>query len=231
VSGRPEAVALVTGGARRIGAAIARGLAGEGYAVAVTYRASRREALTLARELGGKAFPLDLLRPAQIPRLRAAVERAFGRLDVLVHNAAVFPRMPVGRIGAPGWDGIFAVNLRGPFLLTQAFLPLLRAGGGGAVVFLGDAGAAKLWPAYLPYCLSKLALGHQAAAWEKVLAPTVRVGLIKPGFALAPPGFPEDEWRRLRARGGVRGPATAAGVAGAVLKFVRRGRYNFPCSP
>lgn len=228
---RSEPVALVTGGARRIGAAISRRLAKEGYAVAVTYRGSRREALALARELGGRAFPLDLLRPAQLPRLRAAVEREFGRLDVLVHNAAVFPRTPVGRVGVDEWDGIFAVNLRGPFLLTQTFLPLLRAGGGGAVVFLGDAGATKLWPAYLPYCLSKLALGHQAAAWEKALAPSVRVGLVKPGFALAPPGFPQDEWRRLRARGGARGPASPGGVAGAVLKFLRRGRYNFSYSP
>ncbi len=216
-------VALVTGGARRIGAAISRSLARERYTVALTYRASRPEARSLAREIGGKAFPLDLLRPREIPLLVNTIEREFGRLDVLIHNAAVFPRTPLGNVSRREWDGIFAVNLRGPFLLTQALLPLLRANPGGAVLFLGDAGAAKLWPGYLPYCLSKLALAHQAAAWEKLLVPQIRVGVVKPGFALVPPGFPEGEWQRLRSRGGVGGPDTPEKVAGAVLRFLCRG--------
>ena len=216
-------VALVTGGARRIGAAISRSLAREGFTVALTYRTSRPEARSLAREIGGKAFPLDLLRPQGIPLLVKTIERELGRLDVLVHNAAVFPRTPVGNVSNREWDGIFAVNLRGPFLLTQALLSLLRANPGGAVLFLGDAGAGNLWPGYLPYCLSKLALAHQAAAWEKILAPQIRVGVVKPGFALVPPGFPEGEWQRLRSRGGVRGPDTPGKVAGAVLRFLRRG--------
>lgn len=220
-------VALVTGGGRRIGAAISRRLAREGFTVALTYRASREEASSLAREIGGRAFPLDLLRPSGIPRLRAAIRREFGRLDLLVHNAAVFPRTPVGGLPAREWDGIFAVNLRGPFLLTQSLIPLLRAAPGGAVLFLGDAGAAKLWPGHLPYCLSKIALAHQAAAWKTILAPEVRVGLVEPGFALIPPGFPEGEWRRLRSRGGVPGPDTPGKVAGAVLQFVRGGGYTF----
>jgi len=129
----------------------------------------------------------------------------------------------VGNVSLREWDGIFAVNLRGPFLLTQELLSLLRANPGGAVLFLGDAGAANLWPGYLPYCLSKLALAHQAAAWEKILAPQIRVGVVKPGFALVPPGFPEGEWQRLRSRGGVRGPDTPGKVAGTVLRFLRRG--------
>jgi len=223
-------VALVTGGARRIGATISRKLAGEGFAVALTYRTSGPEARSLAREVGGHAFFLDLLRPRGNPRFSEAVRRKFGRLDLLVHNAAVFPRMPVGTVLHRDWDRIFAVNLRGPFLLTQALLPLLREAPGAAVLFLGDAGAARLWPAYLPYCLSKLALAHQAAAWEKILGPKVRVGVVKPGFALAPPGFPEGEWRRLRSRGGVRGPDTPDKVAESVLRFFRRVRYNSPVS-
>ncbi len=223
-----EQVALVTGGARRIGAAICRRLAREGFTVAITYRASREEASFLAREIGGKAFHLDLLRPSGIPRLREAVRREFGRLDLLVHNAAVFPRTPVGDVPAREWDGIFAVNLRGPFLLTQALLPLLRAAPKGVLLFLGDAGAARMWPAYIPYCLSKIALVQQAAAWKKILAPQVRVGLVEPGLALIPPGFPEGEWRRMRARGRIPGPDTPGKVAGAVLQFVRGRGYNFP---
>jgi pteridine reductase len=160
------------------------------------------------------------------------VEREHGRLDLLVHNAAVFPRTPVGSITPREWDAVFDVNLRGPFLLTRQLLPLLRrAPGGGAVLFLGDAGAGQLWPAYLPYCLSKLALERQARAWKKILSPAIRVGLVRPGLALIPPGFPEEAWKRLGERERLRGLDSPEKVAEAVLRFARGGRYNFPRSP
>lgn len=231
MTGSAGKVALVTGGARRIGAAVARGLAQEGFTVLVTYRASRGEARALAREIGGGAYPLDLRTAPAIPRLVSRVARDAGRLDLLVHNAAVFPRTPAGGVTARAWDEVFAVNLRGPFLLTQAFLPLLRRSPGGGIVFVGDAGAGELWPAYLPYCISKLAVERQAAAWRKVLSPQVRVGVVRPGLALIPPGFPEEAWARLRARKSPPGPDTPGKVAAAVLRFARRGRYNSPCFP
>ncbi|MGE5188739.1 MAG: SDR family oxidoreductase [Gemmatimonadota bacterium] len=219
--------AVVTGGARRIGAAVARRLALAGFSVVVTYRESRAEAEALAAETGGKACFLDLEAPRGLSRLAGIVETVHGRLDLLVHNAAVFPRTPLGSVTERDWDRIFAVNVRGPFLLTQRLLPLLRAPrGGGAVLFLGDAGAGRLWPAYLPYCLSKLALEAQARAWRKLLFPKVRVGIVRPGLALVPPGFPEDAWARLRARGGRPGLDSPAKVAGAVLRFARGRRYN-----
>lgn len=221
-------VALVTGGARRIGAAISRELARGGFTVGITWRASRSKAISLAREIGGRAFPLDLARPGAIRGFADAVARTLGRVDLLVHNAAVFPRTPVAAVSPETWDRIFAVNLRGPFLLTRALLPLLRsAPGGGAVLFLGDAGAGSLWPAHLPYCLSKIALERQADAWKTMLEPEVRVGIVKPGLALMPERFPKREWDRLRARAGPRGPDSPEKVAAAVLRFARRRRYTF----
>jgi len=220
-------VAVVTGGARRIGAAIARRLARDGFSVVVTYRESRDEADALAAEIGGAACPLDLEAPRSPSRLAGLVERRHGRLDLLVHNAAVFPRTPPGSVSARDWDRVFAVNVRGPFLLTQRCLLLLRAArGGGAVVFVGDAGARRLWPAYLPYCLSKLALEAQARAWRDLLAPAVRVGVVRPGLALIPPGFPREAWERLRAGRARAGLDSPAKVAGAVLRFARGARYN-----
>ncbi len=219
--------AVVTGGARRIGAAVARRLALAGYSVVVTFRDSRAEAEALAAVIGGRACFLDLEAPRGLARLAGVVEKAFGRLDLLVHNAAVFPRTPLGAVTDADWDRVFAVNARGPFLLTQRFLPLLRAHrGGGAVVFIGDAGARRMWPAYLPYCLSKIALEEQAKAWRKILAPRVRVGIVRPGLALIPPGFPEEAWERLRSRGGRPGLDSPAKVAGAVLRFARGAPYN-----
>jgi pteridine reductase len=219
-------VALVTGGGRRIGAAVSRALGKAGYAVVLTYRTSRGEAAGVAREVGGEALPLDISRPASFRAFAERIRGSRGRLDLLVHNAAVFPRTPVGTLSAAEWDAVFSVNLRGPALLTGALLPLLRETRDAGVVFLGDANAGDLWPGYLPYCLSKLALERLARGLRKALHPSVRVGLVRPGFALAPRGFPRERWERLRSREGRRGIGSPEGVARAVLRFANRGDYN-----
>jgi len=216
-------VALVTGGSRRIGAAISRTLAKAGYEVVLTYRASGAEGKALAVRIGGSAVSLDLSRPSTFGRFAERLDRKFGRLDLLVHNAAVFPRTPAGEVSPTAWDAVFAVNLRGPFLLTRALLPQLRKRGGDAgVLFLGDAFAGELWPGYLPYCLSKLALPPLVAGLRKALPPDVRVGVIRPGLVLPPDRFPAERWKRLRASmAGRRGIRTPEGVARAVLQFAR----------
>jgi pteridine reductase len=221
-------VALVTGGSRRIGAAISRALAKAGYEVVLTYRASASEGKALAAGIGGSAVPLDLSRPSTFGRFADRLGRTSGRLDLLVHNAAVFSRTPVGEVSPSAWDAVFAVNLRGPFLLTRALLPLLRkARGDAGVLFLGDAFAGELWPGYLPYCLSKLAVPSLAAGLRKTLPPDVRVGVVRPGLVLPPDRFPAKRWEALRASmAGRRGIRTPEGVARAVLHFARAGRYN-----
>lgn len=223
--GRRE-VALVTGGSRRIGAAISRALAKAGYEVVLTYRSSVREGKALAAEIDGSAVRLDLSRPSTFRRFADRLGRKFGRLDLLVHNAAVFPRTSSDDVSPAAWDDVFAVNLRGPFLLTRALLPLLRKGRKDvAILFLGDANAFELWPGYLPYCLSKLAVPPLAAGLRKVLPAGVRVGVVRPGLVLPPDRFPANRWERLRAEkaGGIRTPE---GVARAVLRFARAGKYN-----
>jgi len=219
-------VALVTGGGRRIGAAISRSLAKAGYVVVPTYRVSRREAEGLAREIGGAALSLDLGRPETFRRFAGRLGKSHGRLDLLVHNAAVFPHTPLPALSAEGWDAAFTVNVRGPALLTLALLPLMRKRPGAGVVFLGDANAGELWPGYLPYCLSKLSLERLAGGLGNILSPEVRVGLVRPGFVLPPPGFPRERWERLRARGKRRGIGSPEGLARAVLRFARGGDYN-----
>jgi len=221
MGGKGKKVALVTGGGRRIGAAISRALAMDGYAVVLTYRSARREASILAAEIGGKALRLDLSRPATFGRVADRLKSMHGRLDLLVHNAAIFPRTPFPAVTPGEWDAVFAVNLRGPCLLTRALLPLLGGGEKGAgVCFVGDAGARKLWPAYLPYCLSKIALESFAAGLEGTLPAGIRAGIVRPGLVLPPPGFPETRWERLRG-GARRGIRTPEGVARSVLIFAR----------
>jgi len=161
-------------------------------------------------------------RPIDLTDERSVLQALEGG-ELLVHNAAVFPRTPAGEVSPTAWDAVFAVNLRGPFLLTRALLPQLRKRGGDAgVLFLGDAFAGELWPGYLPYCLSKLALPPLVAGLRKALPPDVRVGVIRPGLVLPPDRFPAERWKRLRASmAGRRGIRTPEGVARAVLQFAR----------
>ena len=221
-------VAVVTGGSRRIGAEISRALAKAGFFVVLTYRSSSVAGRALAADIGGSAVPLDLSRPSTFGRFAGRLGREFGRLDLLVHNAAVFPRTPVGEATPAAWDAVFDVNLRGPFLLTRALLPLLRkARGDAGVLFLGDANAFELWPGYIPYCLSKLAVPGLASGLRKAFSPDVRVGVVRPGLVLPPDRFPAKRWERLRAeKAGRRGIRTPEGVARAVLRFARPGTYN-----
>ena len=109
-----------------------------------------------------------------------------------------------------------------------ALLPLLRKGpGDAAVLFLGDANAGEMWPGYLPYCLSKLAVPRLAAGLRNALPPGVRVGVVRPGLVLPPDRFPAKRWERLLAeKTGRRGIRTPEGVARAVLRFARPGTYN-----
>jgi pteridine reductase len=212
-------VALVTGGGRRIGAAISAALGRAGYIVVPTYRSARGEAEAVAVENGGAAVRLDLSRPSTFARFAGRLAASFGRLDLLVHNAAVFPRTPLPTVTPAEWDAVFAVNLRGPSLLTRELLPLLRkAPGGAGICIIGDAGARELWPSYLPYCLSKIALEAFADGLRRTLPPGIRAWVVRPGLVLPPPGFPERQWERLRRRnkGGIRTPQ---GVARNVLRF------------
>ena len=212
-------VALVTGGGRRIGAEICAALGQVGYVLAPTYLTSRREAETLAAGGGGKAYRLDLSRPATFARFAARLEADFGRLDLLVHNAAVFPKTPLETVTSAEWDAVFAVNLRGPSLLTRELLPLMRrAPEGAGVCFIGDAGARELWPSYLPYCLSKIALEAYAEGLAGTLPPGIRVGIVRPGLVLPPPGFPGAQWERLR-RKSRRGLRTLPEIVCTVLRF------------
>ena len=212
-------VALVTGGGRRIGAAICDALGEAGYIVLPTWFTSRKEARTLAAVWGGKPFRLDLSRPETFRRFAGRLASEYGRLDLLVHNASVFTRTPLSSVSPAAWDEAFAVNLRGPSFLTRELLPLMASSPEGAgVCFICDAEARRLWPSYLPYCLSKIALEAFAKGLKKTVPPGIRVGVVRPGLVLPPPGFAREQWERLRRRNSS-GIRTVAGVCRAILQF------------
>jgi pteridine reductase len=189
-------VALVTGGGRRVGAAMARGLSARGYAVAIHYHGSADEAHALAQGLPeSRVFQGDLEDSITPSRLIQQVVDAFGRIDLLVNSAATFERTPIESVTPEQWDRAFAVNLRAPFFLSIAAARAMAPG--SSIINLSDLAGFETWPGYLPHGLSKGALAEMTRSLAKVLAPAIRVNAIVPGVVLLPEGTPEEESERL----------------------------------
>lgn len=187
----PRKVALVTGAARRIGAAIARRLHADGYDLALHYRSSQAEMDALLAELdsarAGSAIALqaDLAEFDRLPELIAQTVGRFGRLDALVNNASAFYPTPIGGTTPAQWDELFASNARAPFFLAQAAAPHLKAARGG-IVNLVDIHAEQPLAGHAVYGMAKAALRLLTKALAVDLAPEVRVNAIAPGAILWP---------------------------------------------
>jgi NAD(P)-dependent dehydrogenase (short-subunit alcohol dehydrogenase family) len=181
-----ERVALITGGGTGIGAAIARRLAAAGTAVAIVGR--RREPLEEVvaeiEQAGGRAvaIPADLAELDAPAAVVAATISAFGRLDVLVNNAAVIKNLPLAEMPTATFDEHLAVNIRAPFLLLQAALPWLTAAPAAAVVNISSSSGSLAIPGQAAYGLTKAALEYLTKSYAAELAPLgIRVNCIAPG--------------------------------------------------
>jgi NAD(P)-dependent dehydrogenase (short-subunit alcohol dehydrogenase family) len=181
--------ALVTGGARRVGRALALGLAEAGYAVAVHYHTSGEAAETLAAEItgaGGKAVALaaDLADETAVAKLLPDATTALGPIGVLVNNASMFENDTVATATRNSWDSHLAVNLRAPFVLIQDFAARLSADSGGVVINLLDERVWNLTPYFVSYTVSKTGLWTLTRTMALALAPRIRVNAIGPGPTL-----------------------------------------------
>jgi pteridine reductase len=185
--------ALVTGAARRVGAAIARGLHGAGANVLLHYRSSGDDAARLAAELNqarpGSAATAecDLLQLSQLPELLAEVTRVFGGLDILVNNASTFYPTPLGDISEIDWDDLIGTNLKAPLFLAQAAAPLLHARA-GLIINLADIHGTRPLRRYPVYSLAKAGVIMLTKSLARELGPQVRVNAVAPG----PVMWPED---------------------------------------
>ncbi|MGI3778228.1 MAG: SDR family oxidoreductase [Janthinobacterium lividum] len=185
-------VALVTGGARRLGRAIVLALAGAGFDVALHFRGSRDEAEATAREvkaLGRRALLLqaDLADEAQVVPLVARATEGLGPLGLLVNNASHFVRDEWDDATRGGWDAHLEPNLRAPFVLSQAFARALPDGAEGMVLNLADQRVWSLTPHFVSYTVSKAGLWALTQSLALALAPHIRVNAIGPG-----PTLPSD---------------------------------------
>jgi len=214
--------ALVTGGARRIGRGIALALAQAGADVAITYLKSSDEAAQTVVEmesLGSRAMAVecDVRSEDSVRETIAGVAGRFGRLDVVVNNAAVFERVSLERMSLEQWDAVFETNARGPFLVAREALVHLRAAR-GRIVNIGSLGGILAWAGHAHYCGSKAALHSLTQAMAKAFAPEVSVNCVAPGWIELETGA-EDEATRFAARTPMGRNGTAEDVARAVLFF------------
>jgi NAD(P)-dependent dehydrogenase (short-subunit alcohol dehydrogenase family) len=201
ISDRLPRAALVTGAARRIGGAIARALARDGFAVAIHYHSSGADAEALAAEIraaGGNAAALeaDLSREASVAELVPHAVAAVGPLGLLVNNASCFERDEVLTATRATWDAHLETNLRAPFVLIQAFAQQLADDAEGVVVNMIDERVWNLTPHFTTYTLSKAGLWTLTQTLAIALAPRIRVNGIGPGPTVRSPRQTEQQFAR-----------------------------------
>ena len=186
-------VVLITGAARRVGAAIARRLHVDGHDLALHYRASSTDMQALVDELESArpgstlALQAELADFDRLPELVARTVGHYGRLDALVNNASAFYPTPTGMATPAQWDELFAVNARAPFFLAQAAAPHLKAAR-GAIVNIADIYAERPRADLAVYAASKAALLAITRGLAVSMGPDVRVNAVSPGAILWPDG-------------------------------------------
>ena len=193
---------LVTGGARRVGAAIVRRLHAAGANLVVHYRSSAADARALKDELTRKRAGSvvlvqgDLLKPANLSGLIKDAVKAYGRLDALVNNASSFYATPIGEITEEAWDDLVGTNLKAPLFLSQSAARELRKSH-GAIVNIVDIHAEFPMKSYIVYSIAKGALAALTRSLARELGPEIRVNGIAPGTII----WPDDEaWKDELAR-------------------------------
>lgn len=226
----PRRVALVTGGAKRVGKAIVQRLASAGFDVAFTYLTSEIDAIDFRTELetAGTAAISIKADFTHAQRATDAIARAFSdkfdRLDVLVNSASLYEPGPLEGTDLQQSRRLMAVHFESPLLLCQAFAPLLRRSKGHVVNML-DLLAERPWPKYLAYCASKAALWNLTLGLARELAPDVTVNGIAPGVVEWPDDYPPEERERYLKRVPLARAGTPQDVAETVHFLATAGTY------
>ncbi len=186
--------ALITGAARRLGRASALALAKAGADVAITFRNLSREARETVVDLsahGVRAFALrcDVTDEASVREMMREAGRELGRIDILVNNAANYETVEFEKLTVKQWDGIFASNTRGPFLVSREALKWMRRSRGkgtgrveAKIINMGSLGGLRPWATHAHYCSSKAALHMLTKVMAKALAPEIAVNAVAPGM-------------------------------------------------
>lgn len=212
--------ALVTGAGRRLGRAIAIGLARAGCDVAIHFHASAdgaEETAQAVRDEGRRAelVPADLREAGAARALPDRAVAALGRLDILVNSAAIMQRLEFATVTPEQWRAVLDLNLTAAFFAAQGAAPHLRAAR-GKIVNVADIAAFEVWPAYLPLNVSKAGVVMLTRGLARVLAPEITVNAVAPGAVLPPDDWPEAARAHLAETTPLRRLGAPADVVAAV---------------
>lgn len=214
--------ALVTGGARRIGRALAMALARAGADVAITYRGSAEAAEKTVLDLGilgvkAVAIGLDVHHEWSVQRAVEDAATALEGIDILVNNAGRFETEALERIKIEQWDEMFATNTRGPFLVAKYAYPHLKRRR-GRIINIGSLGGLHPWPTHAHYSTSKAALHMLSQTMAKAWAPEISVNCVAPGMIVTT-GEPSAGYEHFAAKTPMKRNGTVEDVAAAVMFF------------
>jgi len=195
-------VALITGSAVRVGKATARLLAERGAQVVVHYRTNAEEAAATAdeiAEIGLKPLVVkgDVSKMEDWQQMRTAILDAFGRVDILVNNAAIFYPTPFLKSTEDDWDTFMNVNLKSVYMGCRLFGELMYEQKSGKIVNIADVSSDKVWQEFIPYCVSKAGVAAITKGLAKALAPYVTVNAVSPGTVLLADEYDEELEQRL----------------------------------
>ena len=218
-------VALVTGAAKRLGKTIALALAEKGYNLVVHFYQSKEAAQQTAREIRARGREVltvhgNITREKEVEKMVQQALGHFGRLDVLVNNAAIFFRTPFDTLDEKTWDRFMDTNLKGTFLCAYKIGLAMRERVGGKIINLADVAGLRPWVDYLPYSVSKAGVITLTQALAKALAPTVQVNAIVPGPVLFQDSTSEEEKQREISRTLLKRAGTPADLARTVVFLV-----------
>jgi len=220
-------LALVTGGARRLGKAFATVLSREGYAVCLHFWTSEDQAQTTARELRALGSPVflqqaDLTDPAAIGAMFSEVDKLPHQLRVLVNSAGRLYTGDARSLSVSEWDATLDLNLRAPFLCAKE--AAARMSSGGLIVNITDVGARKSWSRFPAYSVSKAGLEALTGVLARTYAPAIRVNAIAPGLVLRSGETSDSDWTRLIERLPLKRAGTADEIA-AAFEFLLKNEY------
>jgi NAD(P)-dependent dehydrogenase (short-subunit alcohol dehydrogenase family) len=221
----PPPLALVTGGAKRLGKAFALHLARLGYSIALHYNTSEEEARQTKREIESIGVQVhllqaDLSQPKEITRLFSNLQPL--TLNLLVNSAAVMSVGNPRELSSAEWDSTLDLNLRAPFFLSQRAARMMTSG--GLIINISDIAAHKSWTRYPAYTVSKAGLESLTQILARALAPSIRVNAIAPGLVLPSDVVTEEGWGKLVERLPLQRAATLDEITSA-LEFLIKNEY------
>jgi len=226
-----NAVILITGSAVRVGKEIALNLAESGARVIIHFRKAKQEAESTAQKVsditGEKPLILqgDISHAAVWQQMRDEILNAYGRIDVLINNAADFYKTPFPAITEEQWDHLMAVNLKSVFLGCQIFGERMLQQKSGKIINIADVAGYTVWPDYLPYCVSKAGVIALTKGLAKAMAPHVLVNAIAPGTVLLAEDHDPAEERRLIERTPLKRIGTPTDIAKTAAFLIENGDF------